>query len=103
MRTRTLATVAASAAGVLLAGACSAGSGSSGSSSVINWWTWDPNQAAAYQTCAAAVEKADPGTTAMSGCGSDASSSATGRWTRTRQPGPKAARKASRASSMAVE
>jgi len=62
MRTRSLAALAASAAAVLLAGACSSGSGSSGSS-VINWWTWDPNQAAAYQTCAAAFEKANPGTT----------------------------------------
>lgn len=62
MRPRVLATFAATAATVLLAGACSAGSGgSSGGSSVINWWTWDPNQAAAYQTCATAFEKANPG------------------------------------------
>src|SRR5262245_46192665 len=63
MRTRTLATFAAAAATVLLAGACSAGSGGSSGGSVINWWTWDPNQAAAYQTCATAFEKANPGTT----------------------------------------
>jgi ABC-type glycerol-3-phosphate transport system substrate-binding protein len=64
MRPRMLATLAATAATVLLAGACSAGTGgSSGGSSVINWWTWDPNQAAAYQTCATAFEKANPGTT----------------------------------------
>ena len=64
MRPRTLATLAAAAATVLLAGACSAGSGSSGSgSSALNWWTWDPNQASAYQTCATAFEKANPGVT----------------------------------------
>lgn len=63
MRPRTLATFAAAAATMLLAGACSAGSGSSGGSSVINWWTWDPNQAAAYQTCANVFEKANPGVT----------------------------------------
>jgi multiple sugar transport system substrate-binding protein len=56
-----LATLAVAAAGVLLAGACSAGSGSSGGATVINWWTWDPNQAAAYQTCATAFDKANPG------------------------------------------
>lgn len=63
MRPRILATFAATAATVLLAGACSAGSGGSSGSSVINWWTWDPNQAAAYQTCATAFEKANPGDT----------------------------------------
>lgn len=63
MRPRTLATLAASAAAVLLAGACSAGGSGSSGSSQINWWTWDPNQAAAYQTCAAAFEKANPGVT----------------------------------------
>lgn len=63
MRPRTLATFAAAAATVLLAGACSAGSGGSSGSSVVNWWTWDPNQAASYQTCATAFEKANPGVT----------------------------------------
>jgi len=62
MKSHTLATLAAAAATVLLAGACSAGSGSSGSTE-LNWWTWDPNQAAAYQTCATAFEKANPGVT----------------------------------------
>ena len=61
MRKRTLATLAASAAAVLLAGACSAGSGSGSSGPVtVNWWTWDPNQASAYQLCANAFEKANP-------------------------------------------
>jgi multiple sugar transport system substrate-binding protein len=63
MRRRSLATLAAAAASVLLAGACSAGSGTSGGGNQLNWWTWDPNQAAAYQTCAAAFEKANPGVT----------------------------------------
>jgi ABC-type glycerol-3-phosphate transport system substrate-binding protein len=63
MRPRTFATIATAAATVLLAGACSTGSGSSSSGSVINWWTWDPNQEAAYQTCATAFEAANPGVT----------------------------------------
>jgi ABC-type glycerol-3-phosphate transport system substrate-binding protein len=64
MKTRALAVCATAAATVLLAGACSTGGGSGSSgSSVINWWTWDPNQAAAYQTCATAFEKANPGVT----------------------------------------
>ena len=63
MRPRTFKGVAAAAATVLLAGACSTGGGSSSSGSVINWWTWDPNQEAAYQTCATAFEQANPGVT----------------------------------------
>ncbi len=45
---------------MLLAAACSSGSGSSSGPVTINWWTWDPNQAAAYQLCANAFEKANP-------------------------------------------
>ncbi len=64
LRSRTLAALATAVAAVLLVGACSSGgSGGSASSSVINWWTWDPNQAAAYQVCANAFEKANPGVT----------------------------------------
>ena len=63
MRSRTFAKIAAATATVLLAAACSNGSGSSSGASVINWWTWDPNQAAAYQTCATAFEAANPGVT----------------------------------------
>ena len=63
MRPRTLATFATAAATMLLAAACSTGGGSSSGSSVINWWTWDPNQEAAYQTCATAFEQANPGVT----------------------------------------
>src|ERR1700742_72992 len=29
----------------------------------VNWWTWDDKQAAAYQSCATAFEKANPGVT----------------------------------------
>ena len=27
----------------------------------VNWWTWDPNQALAYEQCIPAFEKANPG------------------------------------------
>jgi ABC-type glycerol-3-phosphate transport system substrate-binding protein len=63
MRPRILATLATAAATVLLAAGCSNGSGSSSGSATINWWTWDPNQASAYQLCANAFEKANPGVT----------------------------------------
>jgi len=39
------------------------GGGSSGGSSgkaTVNWWTWDPNQAAAYEKCIPAFEKSNP-------------------------------------------
>jgi multiple sugar transport system substrate-binding protein len=51
----TLATVA-----VVAAGACGGNSGGS-ASGVVNWWTWDDKQAQAYQKCATAFEKANPG------------------------------------------
>ncbi|HWG24418.1 sugar ABC transporter substrate-binding protein [Actinospica sp.] len=63
MRTRILATLATAAATVLLAGACSGGSSGSSGPTTIHWWTWDPNQASAYQLCATAFEKANPGIT----------------------------------------
>jgi ABC-type glycerol-3-phosphate transport system substrate-binding protein len=62
MRPRLLAATAISAAAVLLAAGCSSGGGSS-ASGTINWWTWDPNQEQAYQVCATAFEKANPGVT----------------------------------------
>ncbi|MFI5591875.1 ABC transporter substrate-binding protein [Amycolatopsis sp. NPDC051758] len=45
-----------------LVAACGGGS-ASGSGNTVNWWTWDDKQAAAYQSCASAFEKANPGTT----------------------------------------
>lgn len=45
-----------------LTAACGGGS-ASGGGNTVNWWTWDDKQAAAYQTCASAFEKANPGTT----------------------------------------
>jgi multiple sugar transport system substrate-binding protein len=41
------------------AGGSSGGSGQSGKVTV-NWWTWDPNQAAAYSQCIPSFEKANP-------------------------------------------
>jgi multiple sugar transport system substrate-binding protein len=43
------------------AGCASGGSsGDSGQQATVNWWTWDPNQAAAYEQCIPAFEKANP-------------------------------------------
>ena len=64
MRSRIVALAAASAATVsVLAGCSSGGSAGSATSGTVNWWTWDQKQAAAYQNCATAFEKADPGVT----------------------------------------
>jgi ABC-type glycerol-3-phosphate transport system substrate-binding protein len=41
---------------------CGADAGSAGGTT-INWWTWDDKQAAAYQQCADAFEKQNPGVT----------------------------------------
>ncbi|MEV0803226.1 sugar ABC transporter substrate-binding protein [Kribbella sp. NPDC050281] len=60
-RTR-LTRAAAMAAAVLatLAGCSSGGSGDSGEATTVNWWTWSPDQAIAYQQCIPAFEKANP-------------------------------------------
>ena len=52
----------AAAAGCSAAGSSAAGgSGGSGGTVTVNWWTWDPNQALAYEQCIPAFEKANPG------------------------------------------
>jgi len=57
---------AALAAGITLVAsalaACSSSS-DSGGGHTVNWWTWDDKQAAAYKSCIAPFEKANPGTT----------------------------------------
>lgn len=64
MRSRFVAALAASAAAVSVLSGCGGGSGGSGGgATTINWWTWDDKQAAAYQSCATAFEKANPGIT----------------------------------------
>jgi ABC-type glycerol-3-phosphate transport system substrate-binding protein len=62
MRKRTLTAVALVAAVAALASGC-AGNSASASGKTINWWTWDDKQAAAYQSCAKAFERATPGVT----------------------------------------
>ncbi|HZX08221.1 sugar ABC transporter substrate-binding protein [Kribbella sp.] len=42
---------------------CSSGSGGQSGAVTVNWWTWDPNQAVAYQQCIPDFEKANPGIT----------------------------------------
>ncbi|MET7991215.1 sugar ABC transporter substrate-binding protein [Amycolatopsis sp. NPDC005232] len=62
MKIRTwAATGLAAVLGAVLAG-CGGGSADAGGNTV-NWWTWDDHQAAAYQVCADAFQKANPGTT----------------------------------------
>lgn len=41
-------------------GGSSTSSADSGKKVTVNWWTWDPNQAAAYSQCIPAFEKANP-------------------------------------------
>jgi ABC-type glycerol-3-phosphate transport system substrate-binding protein len=67
MRIRRSLGVTMAVAALALAAGCSSaaggGGGDGGGSTVINWWTWDPNQAQAYQACATAFDKANPGVT----------------------------------------
>ncbi|MEU8638064.1 sugar ABC transporter substrate-binding protein [Amycolatopsis sp. NPDC048633] len=62
MKFRVVAAAGLAATLGALVAACGGGS-ASGSGNTVNWWTWDDKQAAAYQTCASAFEKANPGTT----------------------------------------
>jgi multiple sugar transport system substrate-binding protein len=41
-------------------GGCSGGGASQSGKATVNWWTWDPNQAAAYSQCIPGFEKANP-------------------------------------------
>ena len=48
------------AAVAVLAGCTSTGGSAAGGKVTVNWWTWDPNQAEAYEQCIPAFEKANP-------------------------------------------
>ncbi|MFC1440822.1 sugar ABC transporter substrate-binding protein [Streptacidiphilus sp. N1-10] len=63
MRIRTLPALAVAVALTAVVSGCASSSSSASGSKTINWWTWDDKQAAAYQTCATAFEKANPGVT----------------------------------------
>jgi ABC-type glycerol-3-phosphate transport system substrate-binding protein len=70
MRLKRIGPIIAVAAAVLAStvGCSSGGSGQSsgsggGGAVTINWWTWDPNQAVAYEQCIPGFEKANPGIT----------------------------------------
>jgi ABC-type glycerol-3-phosphate transport system substrate-binding protein len=58
--------VAVGVAVLLALSGCSSGGSNqssgdaSGKKVTVNWWTWDPNQAAAYSQCIPAFEKANP-------------------------------------------
>ena len=60
LRRRLIPVIATVALTIPLA-ACSGSSGSS--NGTVNWWTWDDSQAAAYEQCIPAFEKANPGIT----------------------------------------
>jgi ABC-type glycerol-3-phosphate transport system substrate-binding protein len=64
MKIMRMGPIIAAAAVLAAVAGCSSG-GSSGQSAAgtatINWWTWDPNQAVAYEQCIPGFEKANPG------------------------------------------
>ncbi|MFZ4892859.1 ABC transporter substrate-binding protein [Plantibacter sp. Mn2098] len=62
MRTGKIAAAVVGIAVVAALSGCSAGAGAAdaGGKATVNWWTWDPNQAAAYSECIPAFEKANP-------------------------------------------
>ncbi|HEY0617211.1 MAG TPA: sugar ABC transporter substrate-binding protein [Kribbella sp.] len=58
--TRLARAVAVAAALTTLAGCSGGGSADSGQATTVNWWTWSPDQAIAYEQCIPAFEKANP-------------------------------------------
>ncbi|MEV6170907.1 sugar ABC transporter substrate-binding protein [Streptomyces sp. NPDC051954] len=62
MQTRRIAATAAGVAALLTLTACGGGNGSTeGAGATVDWWTWSPDQAAAYSKCIPGFEKANPG------------------------------------------
>lgn len=59
MKLKKIVPLAAGAAVLMALAGCTGGSGS-GDKVTVNWWTWDPNQAAAYQQCIPDFEKENP-------------------------------------------
>jgi ABC-type glycerol-3-phosphate transport system substrate-binding protein len=61
-RTRLVRVAALAAAALTTLAGCSGGdnSGASTGTTTVNWWTWSPDQAIAYQQCIPAFEKANP-------------------------------------------
>jgi multiple sugar transport system substrate-binding protein len=59
-KTRLARAVAVAAALTTLAGCSGGGSADSGQATTVNWWTWSPDQAIAYEQCIPAFEKANP-------------------------------------------
>jgi multiple sugar transport system substrate-binding protein len=60
VRTKRLASLVALAAVVSASAGCGGAAGDSGQNVTVNWWTWDPNQAVAYEQCRPGFEKANP-------------------------------------------
>ncbi|MFD3562930.1 ABC transporter substrate-binding protein [Streptomyces sp. NPDC058686] len=61
MTTRKFAAAAAGVAALLTLTACGTGSSTEGAGTTVDWWTWSPEQAAAYSACIPGFEKANPG------------------------------------------
>ncbi|MGW6139407.1 ABC transporter substrate-binding protein [Streptomyces sp. NPDC055144] len=61
MRTRKFAATAAGVAALLTLTACGGGGSAEGAGTTVDWWTWSPDQAAAYSKCIPGFEKANPG------------------------------------------
>jgi ABC-type glycerol-3-phosphate transport system substrate-binding protein len=57
------ALAAAAVLAVSMAACSSSGDEEAAGSSTVNWWTWDPTQAAAYQQCIPDFEQKNPGVT----------------------------------------
>src|SRR5882757_5790073 len=60
VRIKRMAPLAALVAILTAVAGCGGASGDSGQNVTVNWWTWDPNQAVAYEQCLPAFEKANP-------------------------------------------
>lgn len=64
MKWKRFTSLALAASLVAAAAACSPSTGSKSDGPVtVNWWTWDPNQGAAYSQCIPDFEKQNPGIT----------------------------------------
>ncbi|MGW0631462.1 ABC transporter substrate-binding protein [Streptomyces sp. NPDC002758] len=60
MRIKRITSVAACAAVLATLAGCGAGSSESSGAVTVNWWSWSPEQAAAYEQCLPGFEKANP-------------------------------------------
>jgi ABC-type glycerol-3-phosphate transport system substrate-binding protein len=60
MRIKRITSVAVCAVALAALAGCGAGSSDNSGTVTVNWWTWSPDQAAAYEQCFPAFEQANP-------------------------------------------